>query len=100
MEVLRMEKSAERLKVLQKIAELEKTKQWDKDVEDDPETIELLPNKVDYLNKKLSSKIATFFANKAGTSFFEKLIKNNQYNKKVSRTYLIKYVLKRLLLIS
>lgn len=73
-----MEKSAERLKVLQKIAELEKTKQWDKDVEDDPETIELLPNKVDYLNKKLSSKIATFFANKAGTSFFEKLIKNNQ----------------------
>lgn len=73
-----MEKSEYRLKVLERIEELEKNEQWDRDVEDDPETIVLLPNKVDYLNKKLSSKIATFFANKAGTSFFEKLIKNKK----------------------
>ena len=73
-----MEKSENRLKIIKKIEELEKNQLWHNDVEDDPETIELLPNKVDYLNKKLSSKILTFFANKAGTKFFEKLIKNNQ----------------------
>lgn len=73
-----MEKSESRLKIIEKIAELEKNQLWDHDVEDDPETIELLPNKVDYLNKKLSSKIKTFFANLAGQKFFEKMIKNKQ----------------------
>ena len=73
-----MEKSEQRLKIIEKIAELERQGLWDKDVEDDPVTIELLPDKVDYLNKKLTSKIATFFANKAGTKFFEKMIKNKQ----------------------
>ena len=52
-----MEKSPERLKILEKIDELEIAGKWDIDVEDDPVTYELLPNKVDYLNKKLSSKI-------------------------------------------
>lgn len=73
-----MEKSEARLKILERIAEYEKNEWWDRDVEDDPETIELLPDKVDYLNKKLSSKIATVFANWAGTRFFEKMIKNKQ----------------------
>lgn len=73
-----MEKSQARLKILERIAEYEKNEWWDRDVEDDPETIELLPDKVDYLNKKLSSKIATVFANWAGTRFFEKMIKNKQ----------------------
>ena len=70
-----MEKSEERLKVLEKIDELEKAERWDEDVEDDPETIELLPNEIDYLNKKISSKIKNVIANFAGTRFFEKLIK-------------------------
>lgn len=73
-----MEKSAERLKILEKIKQFEKEEKWDVDVEEDPVSKELLPNKVDYLNKKLTSKIATFFANKAGTKFFEKLIKQKQ----------------------
>lgn len=74
-----MEKSPERLKVLAKIEENERAGLFNNDVEDDPPTIELLPNKVDYLNKKLSNKIATVIANKAGTAFFEKLIKNGQF---------------------
>ena len=74
-----MEKSEQRLKIIEKIAELEKEKKWDCDVEDDPVTTPLLPNKIDYLNKKLSSKIATFFANKAGTAFFENLINKKQF---------------------
>lgn len=76
---MEMKKSEERLKVLEKIAELESQGKWDCDVEDDPVTTPLLPNKIDYLNKKLSSKIATYFANKAGTAFFENLIKKKQF---------------------
>ena len=73
-----MEQSKARLEVLKKISEYEKNEWWDRDVEDDPETIELLPNKVDYLNKKLSNKIATAIANHVGTKFFEKMLKNKQ----------------------
>ena len=50
-------KSEYRLKVLNRIKEYEKAELWDKDVEDDPETYELKPNMVDYLDKKLFSKI-------------------------------------------
>lgn len=74
-----MEKSSERLKILEKIDEFESEGKWDVDVEDDPETYELLPNKVDYLNRKLSSKIATKYANYMGTKFFENLIKQKQF---------------------
>ena len=73
-----MEKSLERQKILEKIEQYEKQGLWNENVEDDPETIELLPNKVDYLNKKLSSKILTKIANICATNFFEKLIKNKQ----------------------
>ena len=73
-----MEKSQERLKVLERIDKFEREEKWHSSVEDDPEAKELLPNKVDYLNKKLKSKIATHFANKMGTKFFESMIANNQ----------------------
>lgn len=73
-----MEKSKERLEILSKIEMLEKTKQWDISPENDPETIELKPNKVDYLNKKLSSKIASYFANIMGARYFDKMLKNKQ----------------------
>ena len=74
-----MEKSKARLAILEKINEFEKNEWWDKDVEEDPVTKPLMPNQIDYLNKKLTSKIANFFANKAGTAFYEKLIKNKQF---------------------
>ena len=73
-----MEKSQAKLNILKKIEEYEKLGKWDVDVEEDPKSIELLPNKIDYLNKKLSSKIATFFANRLGQNFFEKMLKNKQ----------------------
>ena len=73
-----MEKTQERLAVLKKIEELEKQQLWDHDVEDDPETIELLPDRVDYLNEKIKSKILTYIANKKATQFFEKLLKTKQ----------------------
>lgn len=71
--------SEDRLRVLRKIAEYEKQGLWDKDVEDDPETIVLMPDKVDYLGKKLSSKIKTRFANRAAVKFYETQIKNGNF---------------------
>lgn len=71
-------KSQQRLNIQRKIAEFENLELWHKDVEEDPETIPLLPNKVDYLNKKLISKIMKKISNKLAKIFFEKKIKKNQ----------------------
>lgn len=73
-----MEKSAHKLELLRRIAELEKQKLWHLDVEDDPETYTLMPDKVDYLNKKLSNKIKNKIANKFGARFFDKMIADKQ----------------------
>jgi len=70
-----MELSNDRKEILKKIEEYEKTQKWDIDVENDPPTVTLLPNKVDYLNKKFSSKLLSFFANKVAVSYFDKEIK-------------------------
>ncbi len=66
-----MEKSPYRLKVFEKIENFEKQGIFDQDVEDDQEADELLPNKIDYLHKKLSTKIFTAIALKKGGQFFE-----------------------------
>ncbi len=71
--------SEQRLKILEKIKEYEKQELWDKDVEDDPETIVLMPNKVDYLGKKVSSKIMTFIANRLAINFYEKKIRTGEF---------------------
>ena len=68
--------SENRLRVLDKIKEYERQGLWDKDVEDDPETIVLMPNKVDYLGEKISSKIFTKIANRLAIRFYEKRIKS------------------------
>ena len=73
-----IEKDKSRLEVLKKIEEYEKNGWWSRDVEDDPPTIPLTPDKVDYLNKKLSNKIATYFVNIGAKIFIKKLIKNKQ----------------------
>ena len=73
-----MEQSAHKLLLLERIADLEKKQLWHLDVEDDPETYPLMPDKVDYLNEKLSSRIMNRIANRAGERFFEGLIKSNR----------------------
>lgn len=73
-----MEKSEHKLELLRRISELEKKELWHLDVEDDPETYPLMPDKVDYLNEKLSSKIKNKIANIAGSRFFDKMIANRQ----------------------
>lgn len=73
-----MEQSAHKLELLRRIAELEKKELWHLDVEDDPETYPLMPDKVDYLNRKLSNKIKNKIANIFGARFFDKMIANRQ----------------------
>ena len=73
-----IEKDPGRLKVLARIEENEKNGAFSTTVEDDPPTIPLTPDKVDYLNKKLSNKIATFFVNIGAKRFIKKLVKNGQ----------------------
>lgn len=74
-----MEKNPHKLELLKRIEEYEKKGLWHLDVEDDPETIALLPEMVDYLGEKISSKIKTLIANVLATSFFEKMIKDRQF---------------------
>lgn len=73
-----IEKDKGRLEVLARIEEYEKKGWFSKDVEEDPPTIPLTPDKVDYLNKKLSNKIATFFVNIVAVRFIKKLVKTGQ----------------------
>ncbi len=73
-----MEKSPHKLELLRRIAELERQGLWHLDVEDDPETYPLMPDMVDYLNEKLSSKIKNKIANIAGSRFFDKMIAKRQ----------------------
>ena len=78
MSTQKIEKDKSRLQVLQRIDEYEKKGWFSKDVEDDPPTIPLTADKVDYLNKKLINKIlARIITNKAAR-FIEKLIKSKQ----------------------
>ena len=73
-----MEKAQDRLDVLEKIKNYELEGKFDIDPEIDPPAKMLMPNQVDYLNKKLSSKIKTWYAYKAAAKFMFKLIDDKQ----------------------
>ncbi len=77
-EVPQKEKNTGRLAILDKIKLYEENGWFDKDLEDDPPTIELLPNQIDYLRKKISSKVKTFFANKIKRMYVNHLIKKKR----------------------
>ena len=64
-----------RPRVLDKIKEYERDKKFDIDVEDDPETIVLMPDKVDYLAEKFSTRLFTKIANNRAVKFYEREIK-------------------------
>lgn len=73
-----IQKSQDRLKVLKEIEILEKEGKFDIDVEDDPPTIVLTPEDIDYLRTTMTSKIKRIFANKVGERFLDNLLKNNK----------------------
>ncbi len=65
----------ERQAIVDKIAELEKARRFDVDVENDPPFRRLMPGDVDYLRKKWSSKIKTMWANYYSNYYFKHQIK-------------------------
>lgn len=69
--------SDDRKEVLEKIVQYEKEGRFDEDVEKDPESIELLPEKADYLCEKFSSKFLRKIANFIADHFFLNLIKKD-----------------------
>ena len=66
-----MEKSPERVEILKRIENLEKKGIFDQDVENDPPELELFPDQVDYLHKRLKTKILTKLTLRAGAKFFK-----------------------------
>ena len=73
-----MERSKHKLELLKRIDEYERAGLWHVDVEDDPETLPLMPDDVDYLNEKPTSKIKNKLANAAADEFYKKLIRDKQ----------------------
>ena len=73
-----IKKSQDRLEVLEKIKVLEQNGVFDVDVEDDPETIKLTADNVDYLKEKRYSKLKNKVANKMGMKFLNDLLKDNK----------------------
>lgn len=73
-----MKYAQDRLDVLNKIAEYEKNGWFDKDVEDDPPTIPLDYKKVDYIGKKLSTRISSNVANHLAICHFEQMIRRKK----------------------
>ena len=75
---MKQDKHQERLEVLKRIEEYERTSRFNEDVEIDPPAIQIQPNEVDYINKKLSSKCLTFLANTLGKMFFNSMFKKKK----------------------
>ena len=71
-------RSPDRIAILEKIADYEKRGLFDCDVEDDPPTLPLDYSKVDYTGKRLKTKINTFFANIVAKNFYEKKIRRGE----------------------
>lgn len=72
------EKSKDRLEILNKIEKLELEGKFDVDAENDPPSIVLTPENIDYLKEKTSSKLKTKVANTIAENFVNDLLKKNK----------------------
>lgn len=75
---IRAKRDAGRVAIVDKIAEYEREGRFDEDVEDDPESRPIEPGEVDYLRKKLSSKIKCKTAYKMARKFLDGILENKQ----------------------
>lgn len=71
-------KAKDRLEVLERIAKLEREGRFDVDVEEDPPTKELHPEDIDYLRKKITSKIKRKLTYTVARSFLNNILENKQ----------------------
>lgn len=73
-----MGKAPDRLEILERIERLEKEGRFDVDPENDPPTIPLEPEDIDYLRTKRTSKLKRSVANKLGEKFLDEILKTNK----------------------
>ena len=73
-----VEKSKDRLEVLEKIRHLEESGIFDVDVEDDPPTIPLGPEDIDYLRTSRMDKLKSRMATKMAERLVNDLLKDNK----------------------
>lgn len=73
-----MEQAKDRLEVLARIEEYERLGYFERDVENDPPTRPLRPGEVDYMGKKLRTRIAREFANQVAKRFFDRRIRRGE----------------------
>lgn len=71
---IRTKQDQGRVEIVNKISQYEREGIFDKDVEDDPPSREIQPNEVDYLGKKLSSRIQSKIAFGLARQFLNKII--------------------------
>lgn len=71
-----IEKDPDRLAILKRIEQLELEGRFDEDAEDDPPTIPLMPNEIDYLRKKPISKLKARVAYSMAERFVDKLLED------------------------
>lgn len=79
------EQSESRMKVIEKIFDLEKKGLFDQDVEEDPPARKIVPGEVDYMRKKLTSKIMAKWAFHLAVKFRKTIIKKNLFRLKEIR---------------
>lgn len=70
-----IQKDPGRLAIIEKIKQFEREERWAQDVENDPPTIPLRPEMVDYLNEKISSRFWMKFANILARNFINSLLR-------------------------
>ena len=68
----------DRIKILEKIKKFEQEKKWHTDVEDDPIAPVLMPEDVDYLCKKFSSKVSRWLAFRGATKYLKKILREKK----------------------
>lgn len=68
------QRARDRVEILKKIEEYERTGRFDEDVEDDPPSRVLMPNEIDYLKKNIADRIKTKLAYSMARKFVYGLI--------------------------
>lgn len=71
-------KAPDRIEILKRIEQLEREGRFDVDPEDDPPTIPLEPEDIDYLRKKYTSKLKRRVAYKMGERFLDEILRTNK----------------------
>ena len=76
--VNKAKRASDRVSILKKIEQYEREGRFDEDVEEDPPTVPLMPEDIDYLKKSMSDKLKTKFAYMIARRFVNTLIEEKK----------------------